>query len=123
MRIIALLAASFSALAAATPTPRSGPDDFDIAVLNFELSLAQLENAFYEEALHKFSETDFVKAGFPHYARSRFLQIQHHEKVHEAFLAEAIKAAHEPTVQSCGYQLYVATICTYRHRSHPFSFP
>ncbi|KAH9057503.1 ferritin-like domain-containing protein [Lactarius vividus] len=67
------------------PLPRDGaPSDVDI--LNFALTLEHLENAFYTEGLSRFTQKDFVNAGFPDWSYGRFKQIAAHEAAHVHFL-------------------------------------
>ncbi|KAF9442801.1 hypothetical protein P691DRAFT_738603 [Macrolepiota fuliginosa MF-IS2] len=102
MRLLSIFAAALPALVRASPTPRWTDHD-DIAILNFELAVEQLENAFYCQGLEKFSQEDFARARLPRYTRGRFEQIRHHEHFHEEFLETAIRAAKEATVQPCNY--------------------
>ncbi|KAH8992562.1 ferritin-like domain-containing protein [Lactarius hatsudake] len=77
---IVLAGVSFS-----RPLPRDGaPNDVDI--LNFALTLEHLENAFYTEGLSRFTQKDFVDAGFPDWSYDRFKQIAAHEAAHVHFL-------------------------------------
>jgi hypothetical protein len=62
----------------------------DMVILNFALTLEHLENAFYSEALGKFTSDDFSKAGYPAFARGRFSQIAAHEAAHVTFLQQAL---------------------------------
>ncbi|KAJ7180923.1 ferritin-like domain-containing protein [Mycena filopes] len=72
----------------------------DTTVLNFALTLEHLENSFYSNALAKFSEHDFKKAGLPSWARGRFAQVAAHEAAHVAFLSEALG---DKATQPCNY--------------------
>jgi len=75
---------SFTALAAlalARPLVRDPtPSDFDI--LNFVLTLEHIENAFYSQGLSRFTQKDFVDAGFPAWSYGRLKQIAAHEAAH-----------------------------------------
>ncbi|KAH9934474.1 ferritin-like domain-containing protein [Epithele typhae] len=82
---VALTLATF---ALSTPLPRAAVTDTQ--VLQFALTLEHLENAFYTEALSKFSEQDFADAGFEPWVRGRFNQISKHEAAHVAFLESAL---------------------------------
>jgi Ferritin-like domain len=74
-------------------------------VLQFALTLEHLENAFYHEALSKFSQEDFRKAGYPSWVRGRIQQIAAHEQTHVDFLVNALTGAGVKAVQRCEYQL------------------
>lgn len=87
----ATLIASLAAMAAAAPLverqaapPPAGVDD--ATILNYALSLEHLENVFYQEALAKFSEEDFKKAGLGSSFYNNLQQISFDEKTHVAFL-------------------------------------
>lgn len=72
-------------VAFAHPLPRAdSPSDTD--VLNFALTLEHLENAFYTEGLSRFTQKDFVDAGFPEWSYGRYKQIAAHEAAHVHFL-------------------------------------
>ncbi|KAF8068075.1 ferritin-like domain-containing protein [Lyophyllum atratum] len=60
------------------------------AVLNFALTMEHLENAFDIVGLAKYNEKAFTDAGFSPVVRGRFTQISQHEKMHVAFLSEAL---------------------------------
>jgi hypothetical protein len=110
MRFLTFFAVALPALAAAIPTviPRWKHGDDDTMILNFELSLAQLASAFYDEGLCKFDDNGFRSAGLPDFARGRFREIQQHEHDKTAFLAEAIRESGADTANTCKYKLYVA---------------
>ncbi|KAF7329638.1 Protein rds1 [Mycena kentingensis (nom. inval.)] len=88
----------------ATAIPLDGRADStqidDTTVLNYALTLEHLENAFYSGALARFTQDDFVKAGLPTWARSRFSEIAAHEKAHVDFLSKALGSN---ATQACEY--------------------
>jgi hypothetical protein len=69
------------------------------------LVIEQLLYAYYLEALRRFSEDDFRKAGFPDWVRARFQEIAEHERMHKEFLESAIVAGGSDHVQPANYDL------------------
>ena len=74
----------------------------DTQILQFALTLENLENAFYSEGINKFNESDFESAGFSSTIRQRFLQITEHERTHVEFIQGALGSA---APQPCNYSL------------------
>ncbi|KAI5360085.1 Putative Ferritin-like superfamily [Septoria linicola] len=111
----ATLIASLAAMAAAAPLverqaapPPSGVDD--ATILNYALSLEHLENVFYQEALAKFSEEDFKKAGLGSSFYNNLQQISFDEKTHVAFLEAGLTAAGATPVKQCEYAFGVTDV-------------
>ena len=82
--------------------PAAPADPTESQILNFALTLEHLENAFYNEALSRFPNGDFERAGFPSWVRGRFNQIKMHEQTHVQFLTEALNGI---AVVPCRYKL------------------
>ena len=80
-------------------------------LLQYALTLENLENTFYSEALKKFDAEAFTKAGLPAFARGRFEQIAAHEKQHVALLSSAISATGGAPVKPCNYSCVVHSYC------------
>lgn len=72
----------------------------DPIILNFALTLEQLENAFYTGALAKFDAEAFAAAGFAPLVRGRYEQISQHEATHVAFLTSILGTE---ATQACNY--------------------
>ncbi|KAK4688567.1 hypothetical protein P7C73_g1541, partial [Tremellales sp. Uapishka_1] len=92
MHAAALTAVLFSLVAFAAPTPRSSAPT-DTEILQYALTLENLENDFYHGGLSKFSAEDFKNAGFPSWVRDRMAQIGEHEAQHVALLSGALGTA------------------------------
>jgi len=82
------------------PEARDSNGIDDTIVLNYALTLEHLENAFYSGALSKYTQEDFVNAGFPAWARGRIVEIGQHEAAHVAFLSDALG---DKATQPCTY--------------------
>jgi Ferritin-like domain len=113
---VALLAG----LTAAIPLPLSRrADNIDIVILQFALTvssifsparwgltssqLEHLENVFYKEALLRFSEDDFQKAGFDKKFFEKLLFVVEDEQSHVQLLGKAIAATGTTPVAACNY--------------------
>lgn len=99
-RALVLLAAAMGVLSAPQIVQRDMAKPTDTEVLQFALTLEQIENAFYHEGLDKLDEKAFEAAGYPPWVRARFEQIKEHEATHVAFLSEALGPA---APQPCTY--------------------
>lgn len=62
-----------------------------------------MENVFYKGALSRFSEADFVAAGFTHQYFNNLQFIVSDEEAHVLFLQDAISAAGGTPVAACNY--------------------
>lgn len=80
----------------------------DITILQFALTLEHLEAVFYKDAVHKFSEKDFVKAGHSKGVRQRAQVLAEDEAAHVTFLTAALKAAGAKPVKECTYNFDAA---------------
>ena len=74
----------------------------DTQVLQFALTLENLESTFYNQALDRFDEQAFANAGYEPWVRGRFEQIREHEQTHVEFLAKALG---NDAPQPCTYDL------------------
>lgn len=72
----------------------------DTQILQYALTLENLENNFYAGALAKFDAAAFAAAGYPDWVRNRYVEIAGHEASHVALLAGALGSA---AVQPCNY--------------------
>ena len=80
------------------------PPPDDLTVLNFALTLENLEVAFYGTGLSMFSDADFEAAGFSSDIRGRFVEIMENEQTHQRVLTELLG---EFATQPCTYSLCV----------------
>ncbi|EKM57281.1 uncharacterized protein PHACADRAFT_91776 [Phanerochaete carnosa HHB-10118-sp] len=99
-RALILLAAGMGVFAAPQIVQRDMAKPTDTEVLQFALTLEQIENAFYQEGLDSLDEQAFEAAGYPPWVRARFEQIKEHEATHVAFISNALGSA---APQPCTY--------------------
>lgn len=98
----AIISTAFAAAALAAPVverqaAKGGPNDG--VILNYALTLEHLENAFYKEALDKFSQADFAAAGLDNVFYTNLKTISSDEATHVEFLSGALtKAGVKPVV-------------------------
>ncbi|KAJ7633454.1 ferritin-like domain-containing protein [Mycena polygramma] len=107
LAVAALVTLSFAKFTEALPA-RRGVSDTE--VLNFALTLEHLESAFYQQALTRFSSSDFAAAGFSDWVRGRFEQIRDHEATHVTFLSTALNAAGAQAVEPCEYNFPITGV-------------
>lgn len=100
----ALTVLVLAAVASASPVKRAAAPT-DTQILQYALTLENLENNFYAGALAKFDNDAFVADGLPVWARGRFEELASHEAAHVAFLKTALGA---DAVAPCNY-----TLCVY----------
>ncbi|KAF9533054.1 ferritin-like domain-containing protein [Crepidotus variabilis] len=98
--VVASLTLCAVALPSASLNARATDID-DITILNYALTLEHLENNFYHDALAKFDQKAFQKAGYPDYVRERIVEIAAHERSHVDFLAKALGSK---ATQPCSYK-------------------
>ena len=89
---------------AATAAPLVARAVNDVDVLQFALTLEHLENVFYQDALKKFSEHDFKKAGFGSFYYRNLKFISFDEKVHVKYLEDGLRSAKSTPVKACEYK-------------------
>ena len=99
MKLLAILAAATAVLAA--PVEKRAVTDLDI--LQYALTLEHLENVFYKGALSKYTEDDFVAAGFSKEYYDNLKYIAHDEESHVIALSAAITKAGATPVTACTY--------------------
>lgn len=75
----------------------------DLDILQYALTLEHLENVFYKGAVSKFSEQDFVNAGFPALYYQNLLFIVHDEEQHVQLLTSSIEYTGATPVAACTY--------------------
>ncbi|CAD6575676.1 MAG: hypothetical protein TREMPRED_001470 [Tremellales sp. Tagirdzhanova-0007] len=69
-------------------------------VLQYALTLENLENTLYMEALSQFSDADFTAAGYPDWVRGRYEEISMHETAHVELLSSSLG---NMSVAPCNY--------------------
>ncbi|KAI9088839.1 ferritin-like domain-containing protein, partial [Phlyctochytrium arcticum] len=97
------------------PAQPVAPNDGDLFVLNYALTLEHLENAFYKEALAKFPEAAFTAAGLDAGIRRQMEFIAAHEATHVATLSTVIESTFGAgkAVAPCEYQFPLDSITTF----------
>jgi hypothetical protein len=77
----------------------------DILVFKFADVLEQLETQFYQQAIAKFQDNDFLSAGFPDVKIpvQQFVQILDDESTHSVVLQAALRAWGEEPITSCTF--------------------
>ncbi|WVW79587.1 hypothetical protein I302_101556 [Kwoniella bestiolae CBS 10118] len=103
--IAALGAASVSAVPSAyaefkNALHRRADGPTDTQVLQYALTLENLEKRFYADALSQFDEAAFEAAGYPNWVRGRLSQIAGHESDHVSLLSTALG---NDSVAECTY--------------------
>ena len=83
------------------------PDISDADILNYALTLEQLENKFYREGLANFTAEAFAQAGFDATFYANLQVISQDETVHVNFLTTALEAAGAQPVAECTYSFGV----------------
>lgn len=85
----------------------------DVAVLNFALTLENLDSTFFSTYQAKFTAQDFVNAGFSADVRDRLELIRQHEIAHADTLRQAITARNGVPVPPCQYTFPVTDVKSY----------
>ncbi|KAE8540847.1 hypothetical protein D1P53_003211 [Cryptococcus gattii VGV] len=104
-----------AALAVAAPVretqhiKRAG-EPTDLQVLQYALTLENLEAAFYSQALQNFSAGDFKNGGYPDWVRGRISQIAQHEVSHAKLLSAALG---NNSVAACQYKFPYTDIASF----------
>ncbi|KAF9950013.1 hypothetical protein BGZ72_008247 [Mortierella alpina] len=98
------LGAIVASVSAAPMPPKNGPWGQNVStVLNYALTLENLEAEFYKQGLAKFNATAFTDAGFNASIRERFVQIGQHESDHVATITSALNGTKVKPVPICTY--------------------
>ncbi|KAH8646131.1 ferritin-like domain-containing protein [Xylariales sp. PMI_506] len=82
----------------------------DVDILNYALTLEHLEDVFYREGLAKFTQQDFVNAGFGESFLAELQGVAGDEASHVTFLTGALTAAGAPAVAECTYNFGVTDV-------------
>lgn len=75
----------------------------DVTILQFALTLEHLENVFYKQALKKFSQADFIAAGYSVDYYNNLKYVAFDEETHVIALTAAIKGLGAKPVAACTY--------------------
>jgi len=98
----AIFASGLAALALAAPVEKREAIT-DAQILNYALTLEHLEDTFYRQALEKFTEKDFVKAGVNPNFYYNLMEISKDEATHVSFLTSALQSVGAQAVAACTY--------------------
>ncbi|EED16603.1 conserved hypothetical protein [Talaromyces stipitatus ATCC 10500] len=85
----------------------------DVDILQFALTLEHLENTFYKQALAKFTEVEFIAAGFDENFVKNLNFVAHDEEQHVVFLETAIKQAGATPVAACQYNFPITDVTSF----------
>jgi len=107
-----MISSALVAAVAAAPEARQDAIN-DGVILNYALTLEHLENTFYHEALAKFSEADFRKAGVNPEFYCNLKEIASDEATHVSFLSGALSAAGVTPTAACTYDFGADTVENY----------
>jgi len=107
-----MISSALVAAVAASPEARQDAIN-DGVILNYALTLEHLENTFYHEALTKFSEADFRKAGVNPEFYCNLKEIASDEATHVSFLSGALSAAGVTPTAACTYDFGADTVENY----------
>ena len=87
---VTLAVAATAGIASAAPVEKRAAYT-DATILNYALTLEHLEDTFYREGLQRFSQDDFLLAGFSADVRAKILEVSSDETTHVSFLTTALK--------------------------------
>ncbi|CUM55993.1 unnamed protein product [Debaryomyces tyrocola] len=110
MKITTLYTPFLAATALATPVSLTKRQDIDGDVLQYALTLEHLEDAFYKEALSKWSADDFKKAGFSNDVYNQLEYISYDEATHVLYLEGGLKEAGLMPVEACEYNFNMSSV-------------
>lgn len=88
----------------AAPLAARQDNNIDPVILQFALTLEHLENVFYKQALQKFSNQDFIDAGFPADYRAKLEFVASDEESHVKLLTAALQGVGQKPVAACTYK-------------------
>ncbi|KAK4686897.1 hypothetical protein P7C73_g3222, partial [Tremellales sp. Uapishka_1] len=102
LALLALTATTLAIPNTHNPFKRAGNASMptDTQVLQYALTLENLESTFYNQALTKYSQQDFEDAGYPAWVRNRVSQVAMHEASHVKLLTAALG---NQSVAACEY--------------------
>jgi len=107
MRFSTISTVALATVAAARPSIVKKQEDsmnIDPVILQYALTLEHLENAFYKEALSKWSQQEFLDANFTAMFYDELKYIAHDEEGHVLYLEAGLTAAGAMPVEACTYK-------------------
>lgn len=100
---------AFTAAAAAPAKRQAASTNIDAVILQYALTLEHLENAFYKQALSKYSQQAFIDAGFSAQFYTDLKYVAHDEEGHVLYLEAGLTAAGAKPVAACQYNFPMTT--------------
>lgn len=97
---IAAIVAAASVASAGPVLRRQAATVTDVDILNYALTLEHLEDKFYRDGIAKFTQGDFIQAGFPDPFWDNLQEVSKDETTHVSFLTTALGSA---AVAECTY--------------------
>lgn len=107
---ISMYAPFLAASVLAAPATLIKREDMDGDILQYALTLEHLEDAFYKDALSKWSVDDFTKAGFTSDFYNQLKYVSYDEATHVLYLESGLKAAGLKPVEACEYNFTMSSV-------------